>query len=39
MTQKQIDEFKAFLAAGMPEETLRAWAQAAVKPAASTNTP
>ena len=39
MTQKQIDEFKAFLADGMPEETMRAWAQAAAKPVASTDTP
>ena len=39
MTQQQIKEFKAFLKAGMPEETLRAWARAAVKPTPSADTP
>jgi hypothetical protein len=35
VTKEELQEFKAFLAAGMPEETMRAWAQAAAKPVSS----
>jgi hypothetical protein len=38
VTKEELQEFKAFLAAGMPEETLRAWAQAAAKPVSSDDT-
>jgi len=29
MTQHEIDEFKAFLKAGVPEETMQRWAKIA----------